>query len=68
MDKQLTRSTNDQMVAGVAAGIAEYTNIDPTIIRFLFALLTLCGGPGLVAYILLWIVMPEKNLEGKANM
>mgnify|MGYP001814888454 CR=1 FL=1 len=59
-DKQLMRS-NDRMVAGVAGGLAEYFDIDPTLVRILFVLLTLFGGGGLgiLTYIVLWIIMPE---------
>ena len=63
MDKRLMRS-QDQMVAGVAAGLAEYFDIDPTIVRLLFVVLTLAGGPGLLLYLILWIIMPE---AGKAQ-
>ena len=58
--KRLTRvGEQDRMVAGVAAGIAEHFNIDPTLVRLLFVALTLAGGPGLLIYIILWVVMPE---------
>ncbi len=57
--KKLTRSSTDRMVAGVAAGLAEHFDIDPTLVRLLFVLTSLAGGPGLLAYIILWIVMPE---------
>ena len=57
--KRLTRSSTDKKVAGVCAGIAEYFNIDPTLVRLIFVLATLMGGPGLILYIVLWIVMPE---------
>ena len=56
--KQLRRGKN-KMVAGVAAGVAESFNLDPALVRLAFVLLTLAGGPGLVLYIVLWIVMPE---------
>lgn len=59
MEKRLTRSTNDQMVAGVAAGIARYFNVDPTIVRLIFVITALSGGPGLLAYLIMWMVMPE---------
>lgn len=59
-NKRLTRSTSDRMVAGVAAGLAEYFDVDPTLMRLLFVLFTLLGGPGLIVYIILWIVMPEQ--------
>jgi len=55
---RLYRSRNDRMLAGVAAGIAKYFNTDPTLIRLLFVLFALAGGPGLLVYIIMWIVMP----------
>ena len=59
-NKRLTRS-DDNMFLGVAAGLADYTGIDPTLIRLLFVVFTLLGGPGLTAYILLAIVMPKQD-------
>ncbi|MCB8954816.1 MAG: PspC domain-containing protein [Ardenticatenales bacterium] len=58
-EKRLVRSQDNRMVAGVAAGIAEYLDTDPTLIRLLFVIMTLAGGPGLLAYLILWLVMPE---------
>lgn len=63
MQKRLLRSKTDQQVAGVAAGLANYFNIDPTIVRLLFVLGTFMGGPGLIIYIALWMVMPEDKGE-----
>ncbi|RKD90608.1 PspC domain-containing protein [Mangrovibacterium diazotrophicum] len=62
--KRLTRS-NDRMLAGVLAGIAEYLDMDPTIVRIIFVLLAVfsAGFPGLLLYIILWIVIPEKPLN-----
>lgn len=59
-DKQLMRS-NDRMIAGVAAGLADYFDTDPTLVRILFVLATLLGlgGPAILTYIILWVVMPE---------
>ena len=59
-DKQLMRS-EDRMIAGVAGGLGEYFDADPTLIRILFVLLTLLGfgGLGILTYIVLWIIMPE---------
>jgi phage shock protein C len=49
------------MIAGVCGGLAEYFNIDAIIIRIIFFILLLPGGlPGLLPYIILWIVVPEK--------
>ena len=59
MEKRLTRSTNDQMIAGVAAGIADYFNIDATIVRLLFVIAALTGGHGVLAYLIMWVLMPE---------
>ncbi len=58
-EKRLVRSTSEQMIAGVAGGLAEYFNMDPTLVRLIFVLLALAGGPGVLIYIILWIVMPE---------
>jgi phage shock protein C len=55
---RLTRSRGDRMVAGVAAGVARYLNIDPTVVRLIFVLLTL-SGPGAFIYLVLWVVMPQ---------
>lgn len=57
--KKFVRSTTDKMVAGVCGGLAKYFDIDTTIVRVLFVLFALAGGPGILAYIILWIVMPE---------
>ena len=62
--KKLYRSRKEQMVAGVCGGIAEYFAVDPTIVRLVFVLLALLGGPGLLVYIILWIVIPEEPVEG----
>jgi len=60
MHKKLHRSRN-QMIAGVCAGIADYFNIDPTLVRIIYVLLSIfsAGFPGLLLYIILWIVMPQ---------
>ncbi len=59
--KTLTRSKSNRMVAGVCAGIAEYLNMDPTVVRLLFVLgfFAVHGGL-LVAYIIMAIVTPEE--------
>lgn len=57
--KRLVRSTNDRKIAGVCGGLADYFDLDPIIIRVVWVLLFLCGGTGLLAYIVLWIVLPE---------
>jgi phage shock protein C len=56
--KRLVRSKNNKVLAGVAGGIGEYFQIDPTIIRLIFILLTIFGGSGLLIYIIFWLIMP----------
>ena len=59
--KKLVRPKNDRVIAGVAAGMANYLGIDPVVARVLWALTLLPGGvPGLVLYILCWIIIPEE--------
>ena len=62
-NKRLYRSTTDKMIGGVSGGLAEYMNIDPVIVRILFVLLVLFGGSGVLVYIILWIVIPEKPTD-----
>ena len=58
--KRLTRSTN-KVLAGVCGGIAEYFEVDPTLIRVAYAALTIfsAGFPGVLLYIIMLILMPE---------
>ncbi len=58
----LYRSRSNRMLAGVAGGIAEYFNIDPTIIRLVFLVLTIAGGAGVLVYAVGWIIIPEAPL------
>jgi phage shock protein PspC (stress-responsive transcriptional regulator) len=59
--KRLHRSKN-KLIAGVAAGVAEYLDIDPTVMRLIWALLTIVSaGVGIIAYIAAWIIIPEKK-------
>jgi len=60
--RPLQRSTTNRMIAGVCAGIGEYTNMDPTIVRLLAVLLFFLTGPGmLVAYIVMALIIPETS-------
>ena len=56
--KRLTKSY-DRKLCGVCGEIAEYLNIDPTIVRLIWLLLVLCAGTGMLAYIIAAIIMPE---------
>jgi len=63
--KRLYRDSSDKFVGGVCSGIANYLNTDPAIVRILFAIVTFGGfGLGFLIYILLWITLPPKDLEG----
>ena len=56
--KRLMRSSTDKKLGGVCAGLADYFDVDPVIIRVLWLVLVFCGGSGVLAYIILWIVLP----------
>lgn len=65
MGRQLFRSINNRMIAGVCGGIAEYFSIDPTIVRILWVAFSLFSmGAGIVAYIIALIVIPEQSYGG----
>lgn len=57
--KRLYRSESNRMVCGVCAGVAEYFNIDPTLIRLLMAV-WICTGSGILAYIIAAIIIPSE--------
>ena len=61
MAKRLVRNSREAVVGGVAAGFADYFDIDPVIPRLAFVFLTVMGGTGLVAYILCWVIMPVRD-------
>jgi phage shock protein C len=56
--KRLMRSSRDKKLGGVCAGLAEYFDVDPTLIRVVWLIALFCGGVGLLLYIILWIVLP----------
>lgn len=62
MEKKLYRNTQSKMIAGVCSGLAEYINIDPTIIRVIWALVGLSGA-GIVAYLICALIIPEKPAD-----
>ena len=61
---RLYRDTNDKFIGGVCSGIASYLNFDPAVVRLLFAVIGFGTGVGFLAYIILWIVLPPKDLDG----
>jgi len=67
MKKKLYRSRTDRKIAGVCGGLAEYFDVDPIIIRIIAIILLLPGGlPGLLPYVILWIVVPQEPEASKA--
>ncbi|WP_321506243.1 PspC domain-containing protein [uncultured Methanoregula sp.] len=58
--KQLTRPVTGRMLAGVCAGIGEHLDVDPTVVRLVWAALTILSlGTGVLVYIIAWILIPE---------
>lgn len=58
--KRLYRSRTDRQFAGVCGGLAQYLGVDATIIRIAFVVLALAGGPGLLLYLILALVVPDE--------
>jgi phage shock protein C len=58
--RKLYRSKTNRKLAGVCGGLAQYFNIDATLIRVLFVLLAVLGGSGLVLYVAMWIIVPKE--------
>ncbi len=65
--KKLYRTVNNKVIAGVAGGLAEYFDVDVVIFRLLFVLLLVFGGGGLLAYIIMWIVVPAEPVPLNYN-
>lgn len=63
--KRLYRSRTNRMIAGVAGGLGEYFGIDPTLVRLLFVVFAVFVGGGLLAYIIMWILIPEEPVTGE---
>jgi len=67
--KQLTLSNTDSKIAGVCGGIAEYLDVDPTIVRLIWLVLSIVPGGivgGVLAYLLAWIIIPKAAVRGPA--
>ena len=65
--KQLVRPKDNRQVAGVAAGLANYFGIDVTLVRLIFIVSLLTTFPGVLAYVILWVVMPEEDFVATPN-
>ncbi|KXT82420.1 PspC domain-containing protein [Streptococcus panodentis] len=61
MKKRLTRDVKHQKIAGVCAGIANYFDLDPTLVRVIWIVLACMAGGGILAYLIAWLVMPEDS-------
>ena len=59
--KHLYRIQDGRLVAGVCAGLAAYFGVDPTLVRLMFALLTVFGGFGVLLYLCAWVVIPDET-------
>ena len=59
--RKLYRSQTQHMLGGVCGGLAEYFNLDVTLIRVLFLILAVFGRSGLVIYVVMWIIVPDAN-------
>ena len=59
--RKLRRSTDDRMIAGVAAGVADFYDIDTTLVRVVWAISAVFGGFGIVLYLVMWIIVPSAD-------
>ncbi|GIW59674.1 MAG: hypothetical protein KatS3mg087_0740 [Patescibacteria group bacterium] len=57
--KKLSRSRTNRMLAGVCGGIAEYFDVDPTIVRLAWIVFTFIGGSGILVYLICWVIIPQ---------
>jgi phage shock protein C len=67
MNKKLFRSRTEKMIAGVSGGLAKYFDIDVTLVRIIFIVSLFMGGTGILAYIILWIAVPEEPYQIQAQ-
>ncbi len=58
--KKLFRSVSDRKLAGVCGGLANYLGVDATIIRLIWVLFVVFGGAGILAYLIMWLIIPEE--------
>jgi phage shock protein PspC (stress-responsive transcriptional regulator) len=64
MEKRLYRSRTEKMVGGVCGGLAQYLDVDVTLVRALWVIVSLLAGTGLLAYVILWLIIPQEPLAG----
>jgi phage shock protein PspC (stress-responsive transcriptional regulator) len=65
--KRLYRSKKDRMLFGVCGGIAEYFDVDPSLVRIVWVFFALMSGllPGILTYAIAWLIIPEEPIEAK---
>jgi phage shock protein PspC (stress-responsive transcriptional regulator) len=68
VNRRLYRCRHDQRIAGVASGVAEYFDLDPSLVRVLWVLSVFIGGMGLLLYIAMAIIVPLEPVEGEAPL
>ncbi|RME18851.1 MAG: PspC domain-containing protein, partial [Candidatus Zixiibacteriota bacterium] len=66
MAQRLYRSRKEKMIGGVCGGLAEYFDVDPTLVRLIAVVLLFASGVGLLGYIIAWIIVPEAPLGYEA--
>jgi phage shock protein C len=59
--KQLYRSRDNRMIAGIAGGLADYFNLDVSLVRLFWIMAIFFGGGGILAYLIAWVVIPEAD-------
>ena len=59
--KKLYLSDDNRKIAGVCGGIAEYLNLDPTVVRVVWVIVALIFGSGILAYLIAWLIMPKHS-------
>jgi phage shock protein C len=67
VSRQLRRSRTNRQIAGVVGGLAEYFRVDPTLLRVIYVVVSIISAafPGLLVYVLLWLLIPEaEDLAG----
>ncbi|MGQ9493741.1 MAG: PspC domain-containing protein [Anaerolineae bacterium] len=67
MEEFFYRDRRKGIIAGVCAGLAEYFHVSPVLVRLILILTVLAGGPAVLAYIILWIVLPERATIGSPH-
>ncbi len=67
MREGISRSRQNRIFGGIAAGLGEYLSIDPIIVRVLFVVSVLFGGIGILLYLIMWIVIPEEKFDFDNN-